>query len=153
MRTETPVLNRCPFFAQFQPEHLQKLETLGSFVHFVKDQILWEEEDRDTRLWVLLSGRVALERNLGGHLTLTDTLYPGDELGWPGILDQKKEFRARALEPVDSLMLESRELRHAFDDDPHFARAFLERLAGAMARHLLVARRQLSRILATGVLR
>ncbi|HTQ85469.1 MAG TPA: cyclic nucleotide-binding domain-containing protein [Candidatus Solibacter sp.] len=153
MTTDAPVLNRCPFFAQFRPEHLQELESLGSFVHFARDETLCREDDRDTRLYVLLSGRVALERTHDGCHTAIDTLYPGDELGWPAILEQKKELAARALEPVDAMAFDSGRLRLAFDSNPQFARAFLERLASSLARHLLVTRRQLSRILATGALR
>ena len=153
MTIEAPVLNRCPFFAQFRPEHLRELEALGSVVHFARDEILCREEDRDTRFYVVLSGRVALEHTHDGRHTAIDTLYPGDELGWPAILEQKKELDARALEPVDAMVFDSGPLRLAFDSNPHFARAFLERLASSLARHLLVTRRRLSRVLATSVLR
>jgi len=153
MQTATPVLNRSPFFAEFRPVHLEKLERLGSVVHFSKDQVLWREDDHDSKFYVLLSGRVALESELNSQPTAIDTLYPGDELGWPAIPDQKKEFSARALEPVEALAFDAGELRLAFDSNSQFGREFLERLCGALARHLLVTRRRLGHVAAAGALR
>ena len=151
MQAAMPVLSRSPFFAQFRPEHLEKLERLGSLVHFSKDQVLCREDDRDSKFYVLLSGRVALEREPGRQPAPIDTLYPGDELGWPAIPDQRKEFSARALEPVEALAFDAGELRLVFDSNPQLGRAFLERLCGSLARHLLLTRRQLGRLAAGGV--
>ena len=102
MRTEAPVLDRCPFFDHFQPKHLEKLAALGSFVYFSKDEIVFQEGDDDSKFYVILSGKVALELSSGGQRILVDTLYPGDELGWSAVLERKKQFRARALEPVEA---------------------------------------------------
>ena len=96
MRTEAPVLDRCPFFDHFQPKHLEKLAALGSFVYFSKDEIVFQEGDDDSKFYVILSGKVALELSSGGQRILVDTLYPGDELGWSAVLERKKQFRARA---------------------------------------------------------
>jgi len=150
MMTGLPVLNRCPFFDHFQPEHQDKLAALGSLVHFSKDQIIFHEEDDDKTFYVLHSGKVALELSHGGRQILIDTLYPGDELGWPGVLEQRKHFRARALEPVEASAFEVEDLRSAFDANPYFARAFLERLSGVVAQLLQMTRRQLGRTVAAG---
>jgi CRP-like cAMP-binding protein len=150
MQTAIPVLDRCTFFDHFQPKHIEKLTAMGSFVHFAKDEIIFQEEDDDTKFYVLLSGKVALELSHGGQRVLIDTLYPGDELGWSAVLEQKKQFRARALEPVEASAFEVHALRTAFDANPYFARAFLERLSGVVAERLQMTRRQLGRALATG---
>ena len=143
-----PVLDRCSFFDHFQPKHLEKLSALGSFVRFSKDEIIFDEGDDDTKFYVLLSGKVALELSDGGRRILVETLYPGDELGWSAVLDQKKQFRARALEPVEASAFEVQDLRSGFDANPYFARAFLERLSGVIAERLQMTRRQLGRALA-----
>jgi CRP-like cAMP-binding protein len=148
MRTEAPVLDRCPFFDHFQPKHLEKLAALGSFVYFSKDEIVFQEGDDDSKFYVILSGKVALELSSGGQRILVDTLYPGDELGWSAVLERKKQFRARALEPVEATAFKVDGLRAAFDANPYFARAFLERLSGVIAQRLQMTRRQLGRALA-----
>lgn len=153
MQTDIPVLDRCPFFDHFQPKHLEKLTALGSFVHFSKDEIIFNEEDDDTKFYVLLAGKVVLELSHGGQQILIDTLYPGDELGWSAVLEQKKQFRARALEPVEASAFEVQGLRSAFDANPYFARAFLERLSGVIAQRLQMTRRQLGRAIAAGAKR
>jgi len=148
MNSSTPVLDRCPFFDHFQPRHLEKLTKLSSVVRFAKDEIIFHEEDDDTQFYVLLSGKVALELKQGAKTVLIETLYAGDELGWSAVLGQKKQFRARALEPVGASAFEVAHLRAAFDANPYFARDFLERLSGVVAQRLQNTRRQLGRALA-----
>lgn len=148
MTFDAPVLDRSPFFKHFRPKHLEKLTTLGSFVHFSTDEIVFNENDDDTRFYVLLSGRVALELSQGGRQTLIEILHAGDELGWSAVLGQKKQFRARALEPVEASAFEAADLRNAFDANPYLARAFLERLSDVIANRLQHVRRQLGQALA-----
>jgi CRP-like cAMP-binding protein len=147
MKTGMPVLDRCPFFDHFQPKHLEKLTAVGTLVSFVKDEIIFHEEDEAPRFYVLLSGRVVLECNSAGIPVLIDTLHAGDELGWSAVLGQKKQFRARALEPVEASAFDVADLRLAFDANPYFARAFLERLADVIGQRLQSTRRQLARVL------
>ncbi len=147
MKAEMPVLDRCPFFDHFQPKHLEKLTAVGTLVSFVKDEIIFHEEDEAPRFYVLLSGRVALECNSAGLPVLIDTLHAGDELGWSAVLGLKKQFRARALEPVEASAFDVADLRSAFDANPYFARAFLERLADVIGQRLQSTRRQLGRVL------
>jgi len=148
MTTAASVLDRCPFFDHFQPKHLDKLNSLATVVHFSENEIIFQEQDDDTLFYVILSGRVALELDRGGQPVLIETLHTGDELGWSAVLGQKKQFRARALAPVEASAFEVANLRRAFDANPYFAREFLERLAGVIAQRLENTRRQLGRALA-----
>ena len=148
MTSETAVLDRCPFFEQFQPKHLDKLMMLGSPVHFVKDDILFREGDDAPQFYVLLSGRVALEAHFGDRQVVIDTLYGGDELGWSAVLQRRKQFQARALEPVEALVFEVSRMHDAFDGNPYFGRAFLERLLTVVAERLQNTRLQLAAALA-----
>src|ERR1019366_4232103 len=97
MTSETAVLDRCPFFEQFQPKHLDKLMMLSTPVHFGEGDIIFREGDEAPQFYVLLSGRVALEANFGGRQVRIDTLFVGDELGWSAVLKRQKQFQARAL--------------------------------------------------------
>ena len=145
MITDESPFDRCPFFDHFQPKHLEKLTGLAAVVRFSKGQIIFDEGDEHSKFYVLLAGKVALELSYGGNPVLIETLYAGDELGWSAVLNQKKQFRARALEPVEASAFEVADLRVAFDANPYFARAFLERLSGVIAERLQMTRRQLGR--------
>jgi CRP-like cAMP-binding protein len=148
MTSETVVLDRCPFFGQFQPKHLEKLMTLGAQVHFTEGDILFREGDETPQFYVLLSGRVALEASFGGRQVRIDTLFAGDELGWSAVLKRKKQFQARALEAVEALVFEVSAMHDAFDGNPYFGRAFLERLLTVVAERLQNTRLQLAAALA-----
>ena len=148
MTSETAVLDRCPFFEQFQPKHLDKLMMLGSPVRFREGDILFREGDESPQFYVLLSGRVALEASFGGRQVRIDTLFGGDELGWSAVLQRKKQFQARALESVEALVFEVSRMHDAFDGNPYFGRAFLERLATVVAERLQNTRLQLAAALA-----
>jgi CRP-like cAMP-binding protein len=141
-------LDRCPFFEHFRPAHLERLQAIGTLVSFPKDAIIFDEDDADTRFYVLLSGRVALEMTSGDHRVPVETLFAGDELGWSAVLRQKKQFRARALEPVAAMAFEADELEEVFNVSPYLAREFLERLSLVIAERLASTRRQLGRALA-----
>ena len=148
MAYEMAVLDRWPFFEQFQPKHLDKLMTLGSPVHFTEGDILFREGDDAPQFYVLLSGRVALEANFGGRQVRIDTLFGGDELGWSAVLERQKQFQARALDSVEALVFEVSRMHDAFDGNPYFGRAFLERLLMVVAERLQNTRLQLAAALA-----
>jgi CRP-like cAMP-binding protein len=148
MTSETVALDRCPFFEHFQPRHMDKLMMLGTQVHFGEGDILFREGDEASQFYVLLSGRVALEATFGGRQVRIDTLYAGDELGWSAVLKRKKQFLARALEPVEALVFEVSGMHDAFDGNPYFGRAFLERLLNVVAERLQNTRLQLAAALA-----
>lgn len=148
MTSETVVLDRCPFFEQFQPKHLDKLMMLGTQVHFGEGDIIFREGDDAPQFYVLLSGRVALEANFGGWQVRIDTLFAGDELGWSAVLKRKKQFQARALDSVEALVFEVSGMHDAFDGNPYFGRAFLERLLTVVAERLQNTRLQLAAALA-----
>jgi CRP-like cAMP-binding protein len=141
-------LGSSPFFQQFQPKHLEKLLRLGSEVRFAKEQIIFPEGDETPVFYVIVSGRVALESHPGGHEKRVQILYPGEELGWSSVLGRKKQFQARALEPVEALALEVADLRSACASNPYFGCAFLERLLTVVAERLEVTRAQLAGALA-----
>ena len=148
MTAQTAVLDRCPFFEHFQPKHLEKLTQLGSHLSFGKDEVIFREDDDSSLFYVILSGRVALEAEIAGRRLRMQTLYSGDELGWSAVLNRRKQFQARALESVEAVAFEASRLRDAFDTNPYFGRAFLERLLALVAERLQGTRLQLVSALA-----
>ena len=129
MMTDTlTAMRQCPFFEEFQPKHMEKLMTLGTPVEFEKDEIIFHEEDESHLFYVILSGRVVLEAHYAGSTFRLEILYPRQELGWPAVLNSKRQLQARALEPVTAMAFEVSQLRDACRTNPYFGCAFLERL-------------------------
>lgn len=147
MTSDTAVLESCSFFEHFQPKHIEKLSTMGTRVQFETGQIIFREDDDSTLFYVILSGRVALEASLGGGNFRIQTLYAGDELGWSAVLHRKKQFQARALEPVQALAFEAAALHDACERNPYFGRDFQARLLTLLAERLQSTRLQLLAVL------
>ncbi len=142
------VLSASPFFQEFQPRHLEKLLALGAEAVFSADQVIFPEGDESAVFYVIITGRVALECAAGGEKFRIQVLYPGEELGWSSVLGRKKQFQARALEPVRTLAFEVPALREACASNPYFGAAFFERLLTTVAERLDITRSQLGAVLA-----
>jgi CRP-like cAMP-binding protein len=149
MTTQTmAAMRQCPFFEEFQPKHMEKLMTLGSEVHFEKDEIIFHEDDDPGLFYIILSGRVALEANRRGRVFRLQILYPREEFGWTAMLSRKRQLQARAMEPVSALSFEVSQLREACRNNPYFGCAFLERLFTLVAEQLQSTRMRLVSVLA-----
>ena len=145
MTTDTlTVLRECAFFEEFAPRHIDKLMTLGTEVHFDKDEIVFREGDEAKLFYVIVSGRVVLEAAAGGRNVAIQTLFSGDELGWSAVLSRPRQFQARALEPVKAMSFEVTALRDACAGNPYFGCALLERLFRVVAERLESTRLQLA---------
>ena len=141
-------LHGLPIFEELRARHMEKLLTLGTEVHFAKDEIIFHEDDEAKLLYVILSGRVALDAVVAGRNVRIQVLYAGDDLGWSAVLSQKRQFQARPLEPVGALAFEIATLRRACEANPYFGCAFFERMFTLVADRLQSTREQLAAALA-----
>jgi len=144
----TAALHGLPFFEDFRARHMDKLLTLGAEVQFAKEEIIFHEDDEARLFYVILSGRVALDAVVAGRSVRIQILYAGEDLGWSAVLNQKRQFQARALEPVRALSFEIATLRRACEANPYFGCAFFERMFTVVADRLQSTRAQLAAALA-----
>jgi len=136
-------MRQCPFFEEFQPKHMEKLMALGTQVEFEKDEIIFHEEDESHLFYVILTGRVVLEAHYAGSTFRLETLYPNQEIGWPAVVNSKRQLQARAVEPVTAMAFEVSQLREACRNNPYFGCAFLERLLTRGVEQLQSTRQRL----------
>lgn len=146
MDTETAV-RQCSFFDGFQPKHMEKLMALGTEVHFSQDQLIFRQDEESDLFYIVLTGRVALEAIYHGKIIPLEMMYPHDEFGWVAVVDRKRQFQARALEPVTAMQFEVAEVSAACRHNPYFGCAFLERLFTIAVEQLGRYRTRLIRIL------
>jgi CRP-like cAMP-binding protein len=95
--------------------------------------------------YLLLSGKIALEASAPGRVVRIQTLGEGDELGWSSFLSDAggKQFQARSIEPARALAFDGARLRQAFEQDPAFGLALMQRLLRVVAERLQATRVQL----------
>jgi CRP-like cAMP-binding protein len=144
MSTTLAGLIQHPFARQLWPDHIQKLATMASDVHFSPGELIYREGDHSSFFYLLVTGTVSLEVVPPGHPVRIATLYEGEALGWSSVLgDGGKRFQARALEEVQALAFDGARLRHACEEDFAFGFFFMKALFGVVAERLQATRAQI----------
>lgn len=138
------VVANHPFTAGLDAEHVNRLASMAREMCFEKGTVIFAEGDQSREFYLLVHGMVALEICTGGMSHRFQTLYANDEFGWSALMpDTGKMLQARALERVDVLVFDGKQLQDAFQQDPAFGLTFTRRLLGVMAERLNAAREQL----------
>lgn len=140
------LLNQQPFFHGIGWTSLERLALLASYAHFAERELIFEAGGTAERFFVLLRGSVALEAPAGsGDVTTVQSLEAGETLGWSWLFPPYRwSFTARALVPVEALVLPGGILRTRCEEDPVMAAAMMRRVAGVMLDRLQSTRRRLA---------
>jgi CRP-like cAMP-binding protein len=137
-------LRQHPFCQGFWPDHIARLSAMASEVHFEAGELIFQEGDRSSLFYLLVSGNVALEVVAPGRPVRVATLVAGEVLGWSSLTgDTDKQFQARALEEVHVLAFDGARLRHACEKDYAFGFALMRAVLTVMAERLHSIRVQL----------
>jgi len=132
-------IHKGSFLEGLDPHHVHKIAGLALEALFDPGHVIFHEGDEKNRLYVILSGTVALKPDSEG--VSIQVLGPGDALGWSALLDgAHRQFEARCLSPVRALAFEGQELVRMFDADPRLGYAVMKRLLGVLAARLDAAR-------------
>lgn len=127
------------FLEGLDPHHVHKLAGLALEAQFDPGHVIFHEGDLRNRLYVILTGTVALKTDSEG--ASIQVLQAGDALGWSALLDgAHRQFEARCLSPMRALAFEGEELLKMFDADPRLGYAVMRRLLGVLAVRLEAAR-------------
>lgn len=133
-----------PLLEELEPRHITKLQELATEVEFQEGEIIFREGEECDQLYLVLSGRVALEILVPGRPVRIQTLTMGDELGWCSVLMRKgRLFQARCAEPVKALCFDGSKLLEVCEQDPAFGMALMHRLLAVVAGRLQATRMQL----------
>lgn len=124
-------------------EH-RKLAEIAVEVRFERDQVIFQEGEESSHLYVIVSGKVALEIRAPNRTILVQTLEAGDELGWSSVLPgEERHFRARALTPVRAVAFDAESLNQVCEEDLELGYALMHRLFEVVTERLEATRRQL----------
>jgi CRP-like cAMP-binding protein len=137
-------LEQHPFTKAFWPDHIARMASMASAARFDAGEVIFEEGDHSSFLYLLVEGNVALEVVTPGRPVRVSTLYAGDVIGWSSVTeDDSKQFQARALEPVRAIAFDGARLRHACERDYAFGFAFMRAMAAVLSTRLHAVRGQL----------
>ena len=133
-------LRRHPFLAGFEPRYVDALAGIARTARFGANHVILAQGQESTQLYLVTSGRVALEIVGAAQPFRVDTLAPGDEFGWSWALGNPGVYQVRTLEPVDALVLSASELAELCERDAEFGYALMRRLLGVVAERLQATR-------------
>jgi CRP-like cAMP-binding protein len=146
----TELLKGVSFSADLPDEMLRKLARISQERSFPAGTILFEEGTHNNDMYLIWSGRVALDMQIPGHGNVRIlSLGPGDVVAWSALLELG-EMTASAVTteecetvvfPADLLLKECRK-------DHEIGYEIMRRMARQLARRLLATRLQLADLLA-----
>jgi CRP-like cAMP-binding protein len=130
------------FTTGLSAQHLDRIAGHASVQHFPADTVLFTEGGPAERLYLVVTGRVALQLHVPGRGEhVVDTVDECDTVGWSWMLPPYLWFfDARAVTDVVAVVVDAAALRREADADPAFGYALLQRVTAVMLHRLQAAR-------------
>jgi CRP-like cAMP-binding protein len=144
-RTQPETLAALAFFQALPRSSLERVARLADEVYFAADECLFREGAVNTRLMVVVHGRVALDMRVPGRGDVRIlSLGPGDLVAWSALLgDGRMTTSAVALEATQVVALPAADVRAMCQADSELGYRLLERVAASLANRLVATRLQL----------
>lgn len=140
------ILSQNPWFQSLEPAHFEKLLAIAGIATWEDGQTLFAEGESDDHLYLVLKGRVALDKSIPGRGRVTIlTLGPSEIFGWSAVVPVvgTRTATARAVGPTQAVIFDSAALRQACDDDHDLGYLVYRRLTNIIAGRLSATRLQL----------
>jgi CRP/FNR family cyclic AMP-dependent transcriptional regulator len=140
------ILSQNPWFQSLEPAHFEKLLAIAGIATWEDGQTIFTEGELDDRLYLILEGRVALDKSIPGRGRVTIlTLGPSEIFGWSAVVPVvgTRTATARAVGPTQAVIFDSAALRQACDDDHDLGYLVYRRLTNIIAGRLSATRLQL----------
>lgn len=134
-----------PFVAELPVHVRQAVAPLFRSERFAAGATIFREGQPESRVFVIVSGQVALEMDLPGRgRRRILSLGPGDFLGWTPLFgDAPMTATALAIEPSELFSATGEELRAAAEANPELGYYVMRYVALALSRRLIATRLQL----------
>jgi len=115
------ILAQTDFFAGAHPNALAAVAAAGQEIHLIRGDVLFNEGDPSSTVYLVLRGRVAiaLANPIDRRESVFALMEAGDLFGEMGMLDDgPRSALARALEPTSVLTIPYEQILHMFNEDP-----------------------------------
>ena len=133
-----------PFLAGMNRTQVALLTDCAMATHFKNGQMVLREGEFANRLYLIESGKVALESGADiGEPVVIETIGPGDLLGWSWMFPPYVwQFTARAVEPTTAIFFYGTILREYCEKDHSLGYELFKRMSVVMMKRLQAARKQ-----------
>jgi CRP-like cAMP-binding protein len=136
------IISRHPFAIGLRPEHLTELAKGAEEYTFAAGDVIFHEGDSANRLYLILSGEVALEAGVEGKAFSLQELRGGSVLGWSWLFPPFAwHFTARATAPTRVIACNGGHLLVACEENPVFGYELMRRVAQVAIHRLEAGRR------------
>jgi CRP-like cAMP-binding protein len=146
------ILSELHFTEGMSPATMQQLAEIADVIEVPEGTMLFREGDKPADLFLVRSGKVAIEVNVPrrGPTTLL-TLGPGEFVGWSGFIGENRmTASAKALEDSQIVRAPAEKLKELSKIDNEFGNHFYRSIALALSRRLVATRLQLLDLFANG---
>ncbi len=142
----TEELRKIPWFQELSEDHIKKIASISKVCSIKAGESLFREGDKQDSVYIVLQGRVGLERFVPHHGKVRFyTAEMWEIFGWSSVTPNLRQRTAGAVAVVDSTVLcaDADALYRACDEDHDLGYLVMRRLANVVAARLLVTRLQL----------
>lgn len=128
------LLRELPLLSQLPADLLQCLASNAQIRLFAREALIVQQDQTDDDLFVLLSGRVHVERD--GHnqrQVLLSVVATGGRVGEMCLIDgEPHNASARCVQACQVVVLKGADVRHCLEQSPGFARAWAMVMVGQL---------------------
>ncbi len=137
--TTTPLLSVLP------PDGRERLMQFAHEVSFPEGTRIFEEHRLADRFWIIRTGSVNLDVQVGGRPAVVDMLGHGDLVGWSWLVPPYSwRMGAEAFTPVRAYEFDATGVRALCEADPVLGLAVTRRVLEVVARRLQATRLRLA---------
>jgi CRP/FNR family transcriptional regulator, cyclic AMP receptor protein len=137
-----------PFLAGLNRTQLALLTDCAMSARFKKGEVILREGEFADRFYLLETGKVALESELGFNEPVTiETIGAGELLGWSWMFPPYVwHFTARAIQPTQAIFFYGTILREYCERDHSLGYELFKRMSAVMVKRLQAAREKMAGI-------
>jgi CRP/FNR family transcriptional regulator, cyclic AMP receptor protein len=147
MAIEMATLAAQPFFKGLSMDLLETLVKDTMPVQFAEDELIFAEGGLANRLYLLLSGKVALQSSMDikHEMTTIETIGAGSILGWSWLFPPYYwHFDARAVTPVKAIFFYGTRLREQCEVNHELGYELMKRVSMVLIERLQATRHRLA---------
>lgn len=140
------ILAQNTWFQALEPAHFEKLLAIAGIAGWKEGQTIFTEGELHDRIYLILEGRVALEKSIPGRGRVTIlTLGPSEIFGWSAVVPVigTRMATARVVKTTQVVSFDSAALRQVCDEDHDLGYLVYRRLTNIIAGRLSATRLQL----------
>ena len=149
MQKNIDQLKKLKFFREFDDPVVEKIINGSDIKEFSVKDVIIEEYQELSELYILIEGRVILGINTHkkGRINL-NTIHPGQIFSWSAMFPPHiSTAYAVATEPVKVLAIKSANLKQMNEEDPSFGYKFMSNISRTLSQRLADTRFQLVNII------